>query len=247
MNAHKPDLTPLLGKTVTVVVDRPLGFLHKGMVYPVNYGFLPGMLGGDGEEQDAYILCLSTPVEQFTGEVIGIVVRHDDREDKLVVAPKGTRMHQGQIMEAVWFQEQFFQTSVICLLRKSCGVVPLRSTSHGLQILLVFEAFSQCWSIPKGHMEHGETEEQTALRELWEEAGLTAQLIPGRRAVVEYPIGSACRKEMVLFPGWASDVPVPRPGEITQCRWVDQADLPDYLFPDTLATVQSLLRDIVCP
>ena len=43
----------LLGKIVTVQVDRPIGYLHGDILYPVNYGFVPGLMGGDGEEQDA--------------------------------------------------------------------------------------------------------------------------------------------------------------------------------------------------
>lgn len=52
----------LLGKVVTVQVDRPVGYLHGDILYPINYGFVPGLMGGDGEEQDAYILGVDTPV-----------------------------------------------------------------------------------------------------------------------------------------------------------------------------------------
>ena len=42
-----------LGKTVTIEIDRPIGYVHhkgeKSLVYPINYGFIPGVLGGDGE------------------------------------------------------------------------------------------------------------------------------------------------------------------------------------------------------
>jgi tRNA nucleotidyltransferase (CCA-adding enzyme) len=39
-------------------------------------------------------------------------------------------------------------------------------------VLLVFGKKSQKWGFPKGHMEMGETEEETALRELREETGI---------------------------------------------------------------------------
>ena len=65
-----------LGKTVTVEIDRPIGFHHvtKGvhLDYTINYGFLPGVIGGDGEEQDVYILGVSQPVDSFYGRVIGV-------------------------------------------------------------------------------------------------------------------------------------------------------------------------------
>lgn len=43
-----------IGKTVTVTVDRPIGThhpKHPEIVYPINYGYVEGLLGGDGEEQ----------------------------------------------------------------------------------------------------------------------------------------------------------------------------------------------------
>ena len=46
----------MIGKTVTVIVDRPLGSYHpkhKDLYYPVNYGYIEGVMGGDDEEQDA--------------------------------------------------------------------------------------------------------------------------------------------------------------------------------------------------
>lgn len=53
-----------LGKTVTMETDRPLGYVHRKsgyeLVYPLNYGYIPGVLGGDGEELDVFIFSVST-------------------------------------------------------------------------------------------------------------------------------------------------------------------------------------------
>ena len=49
----------MIGDIVTVTVDRPLGSYHpeyRDMYYPVNYGYIEGIMAPDGEEQDAYIL-----------------------------------------------------------------------------------------------------------------------------------------------------------------------------------------------
>ena len=77
-----------LGKTVTIEIDRPVGYVHtkgeKTLVYPINYGYIPGILGGDGEELDVFLIGVDSPVSTFTGEIIGIVYRADDVEDKLV-------------------------------------------------------------------------------------------------------------------------------------------------------------------
>ena len=106
------DAAEFLGQTVHIEVDRPIGHLHKGMVYPVNYGFLPGVMAGDGEEQDAYILGVEKPVASFDGRVIAVIRRRDDCEDKLVAAPEGVSFTAEEIMEAVRFQEQWFDSYV---------------------------------------------------------------------------------------------------------------------------------------
>lgn len=242
MDTRKQMIYGLLGKPVHVEIDRPIGHVHKGMVYPINYGYIPGLPAGDGEEQDAYVLGVNEPLSSFDGIVIGAVCRKDDVEDKLIVAPPGEEFHQGQIAEAVHFQEQYFDTSIICLLRKSCGVLPWREENGKREYLIVSEQFSQCWSLPKGHMEAGETEDQTALRELFEETGLTAVLDTSRSAVIEYPIRPIVRKQVVFFPGKVSGTPKVRPGEIKSFKWATAQELENYLFPDTAAACRKLMQ-----
>lgn len=101
----------MLGKKVTVVVDRPLGSSHPsypGLRYPVNYGYVPGVMGGDGEEQDAYLLGIDVPMAIFTGRVIAVIHRKEDVEDKWVVAPSGMIFTEEEIEDQVRFQEQYF-------------------------------------------------------------------------------------------------------------------------------------------
>lgn len=242
MDARTQFLNDLLGKATHVVVDRPMGYCHKGTVYPVNYGYIPGLMGGDGEEQDAYILGIDTPLSSFDGQVVGAIRRKNDVEDKLIVAPEGMVFHQGQIAQAVHFQEQYFDGYILSLFRKSCGVLPYRLVNGEREYLIVFEAFSQCWSLPKGHMEAGETEAQTAQRELLEETGLTATLNTSATAVIEYPISPAAKKQVVFFRGEVTGTPKARPGEIEGFKWVKAEELKDYLFPDTVSALQNLLN-----
>lgn len=100
---------------VNVTVDRPLGSCHpeyKELYYPINYGYIEGVLAPDGEEQDAYILGVKEPVKKFSGKVIAIVHRYDDVEEKWVVAPENTFFTKDEIMEQVKFQEQYFRSEV---------------------------------------------------------------------------------------------------------------------------------------
>lgn len=235
-------LHSLLGQRVHVEVDRPIGYCHHGTVYPVNYGYIPGILAGDGEAQDAYILGITEPLTAFDGRVVGAIRRRNDCEDKLVVAPEGMEFHQGEIAEAVHFQEQYFDYTVDSLFRKSCGVLPCRKVNGYEEYLIVFESFSQCWSLPKGHMERGETEVQTALRELYEETGLTAVVDTEKIATIEYPLSPVSRKQVVFFRGEVTGEVITREGEIERFKWVRAEELKDYLFPDTVEACMKLIE-----
>lgn len=110
----------MLGKIVKVTVDRPMGTYHpkyKDIYYPINYGYIEGIMASDGEEQDAYILGVNKPVEEFTGKVIAIIHRLNDVEDKWVVAPEDELYSKEQIEEQVKFQEKYFDYEI--LFRKS--------------------------------------------------------------------------------------------------------------------------------
>ena len=105
----------MIGKIVRVTVDRPLGSYHpkhKDMYYPINYGYIEGIIAPDGEEQDAYIFGIDEPVQEFVGEVIAIIHRTDDVEEKWVVAPEGEKYSAEEIMEKVSFTEQYFDSEV---------------------------------------------------------------------------------------------------------------------------------------
>lgn len=109
-------ITDCIGKTVTVTVDRPLGSRHpehRDLYYPVNYGYIEGITAADGEAQDAYILGVDEPVGEFSGNVIAVVHRRDDIEDKWVVAPEGQTRSAEEIRRAVAFQEQYFDSEII--------------------------------------------------------------------------------------------------------------------------------------
>lgn len=127
----------MIGDIVRVVVDRPLGSVHpkhRDIVYPVNYGYVPGVMAPDGEEQDAYILGIDEPVREFTGRIIAVIHRLDDVEDKWVVAPENTVFTPAQIMAQVAFQEQYFKTVLrMCEVQLVRGKVEDRMLIRNLQ------------------------------------------------------------------------------------------------------------------
>lgn len=104
-----------LGKKVKVNMDRPLGSKHPkhGFIYPVNYGYIPGTISGDGEELDAYVLGVHKPLDTFEGIVVAIIHRANDNDDKLVVMAEGRNYSDDQIRALTEFQEQYFESSIL--------------------------------------------------------------------------------------------------------------------------------------
>lgn len=120
------DPASAIDRLVKVVVERPLGSVHPehpDIKYGLNYGYVEGVIGGDGEEQDAYIIDvnLSLPrMSAFEGYVVAVIVRKNDVETKWVVAPiyagdarYAPKYTKEQIASAVNFQEKFFDIEII--------------------------------------------------------------------------------------------------------------------------------------
>ena len=104
-----------LGKDIYIVIDRPLGTKHPehDYKYPVNYGYVPDTRMPDGEELDAFVLGIDTPLETFSGECIAVIHRTDDNDDKLVVVPEGQEFTDEEIEKQLEFQEKWFRHEII--------------------------------------------------------------------------------------------------------------------------------------
>lgn len=104
-----------MDKVVTIKMDRPIGSPHpkrKEIVYPINYGYIPNVIGGDDEELDVYLLGVDKPVLEYKAKIIAIVHRSDDVEDKLVAAPVGITYSKDEIAKAVNFQEKYYKINI---------------------------------------------------------------------------------------------------------------------------------------
>ena len=104
-----------IGKTIKIKIDRKFGSKHPkhGFIYPVNYGYVPNTISGDGEELDCYLLGVFEPVDKFEGKCIAIVHRLDDNDDKLIVVPSDKEYDDSAINALIEFQEQYFKHIII--------------------------------------------------------------------------------------------------------------------------------------
>lgn len=109
------DSKQYLGKIIKIKMDRPFGTKHPKhrFIYPVNYGYVPNTISGDGEELDAYVLGVDTPLKTFHGICIAIIQRLSEDDDKLIVVPIGKTFSDEEILEKTAFQEQFFESILI--------------------------------------------------------------------------------------------------------------------------------------
>lgn len=104
-----------LGKELNIVIDRELGSKHPeyGFIYPVNYGYVPGTISGDGEELDCYLLGVFEPVKTFKGKCIAIVHRLNDDDDKLIIVPENKEYSDDAINALIEFQERYFEHVIV--------------------------------------------------------------------------------------------------------------------------------------
>lgn len=113
------------------------------------------------------------------------------------------------------------------IYEKSCGGLVFRCRGGRIQMLLIRHKKGGRWSFPKGHVEAGETERQTALREIREETGLKVRLLRGYRECVCYNPRPDVRKQVVYFLAVSDWVePVPQEEEIRAAVWMDLDRIP---------------------
>lgn len=104
---------------------------------------------------------------------------------------------------------------------KSCGAVVFINNGGEPEFLVIQQNINIYWGYPKGHMIEGETEEETALREVKEETGLEVDILSGFKHRIEYKPRPDIAKEVIFFLGKAKgkNVIIDK-SEIQSYQWV---------------------------
>ena len=126
------NLINYLNQNIKVKRDRPFGSKHPeyNYIYPVNYGYVPNTISGDGEEIDCYILGVFEPLNEFVGKCIAIIHRIDDNDDKLVIVPENRNFTNKEIEALTEFQERFFKHEIIRGDTEFNSLIPELSVSN---------------------------------------------------------------------------------------------------------------------
>lgn len=222
----------MLGKFVKVRVTSPMHSFNNrfGFKYKLNYGIIDGMKSRKNSIQCAYIMGINHPVRNFDGRVIAIVKRHNGKGVVWVVAPKSTRFIVNDIKSAIDFAEGRNGYNIECLYESSCGAVVFRNENDNTKFLLIRNRRSAHWGFPKGHIEPGETQEETAIREVLEETGLSIEILPGFVKKSDYTIQGRIEKSVSIFLAKTIETSYTlQEEEIEECGW--------FSYDDALATL----------
>lgn len=217
----------MLGKFVKVRVTSPMNTFNKrfGYRYKLNYGIIEGGKTAKNTVQGAYIMGINHPVRNFDGRVIGIIRRFGGKGQVWVVAPKSTRFIVHDIRKAVDFAESKNGYNIDCYYETSCGAVVFRNENGDKKFLLIRNKRSAHWGFPKGHVENGETKEETAIREILEETGLHVKILPDFVQNSEYTIQGKIEKTVAIFLAETDEENYQMQlEEIEECGWFTYED-----------------------
>lgn len=191
----------MLGRYVRIQITHPIHSAFEGGpgVYLLNFGSVEGAKSFSGNIEGAFVLGVGKPVRNFDGRVVAVLRRKGSETMLLAVAGKGEVFIDNQIAQAVSFALDAAEYTMECLYENSCGAVVFRRINDEIRFLLIKNRRSAHWGFPKGHMEAGETEEQTARREVLEETGVTIRIIPEFSATSEYTIQNRVEKRVTIF------------------------------------------------
>lgn len=132
------------------------------------------------------------------------------------------------------------------LHEKSCGAIVYRKFHGNIEILLVKHVNSGHWSFPKGHVELGETEVETAQREILEETGIEVIIDSSFRETVTYSPKKGTQKIVVYFLAKAKGYDfIPQPDEIADIKWVEIGRAQLVLSYDNDRSIVSKARTII--
>ena len=113
---------------------------------------------------------------------------------------------------------------------KSCGAIVFRKNKNTIDVLIIKHRNGGHWSFPKGHVEKGETEEETARREVKEETGIDISFVTGFRESVSYSPKPGVMKDVIYFLSEALSSDYKRQEEaIAQIRWIPLSHAERYL------------------
>lgn len=185
-------------------------------------GLYSGYANADTIKNKSSYIISKKPLRDFLFGVVIAVATFKNAGEKLIIAPEGEIYYEPAIREKLSRLRNAKIEKISCLYEKSCGAIVIYKRGDRCKILLVKNHNGRNYSFPKGHVEQGETEQQTAVREVKEETGLDIRIIDSFREVADYCPFGKIRKRVVFFMAQTmSDKVHIQEEEIDSYIWVD--------------------------
>lgn len=166
------------------------------------------------------------PVEKFSKGTVVAVANKGGRCEKLILAPQGTIYYSPEIRSRISRVKNQCPYRLTCLYEKSCGAIIFNDLSDERYFLVVKNTNGRHWGFPKGHIEVGETEEQTAIREVKEETNLDVNILDGFRKTTVYRLFGHVKKKVVIFLAKSNSKNVTvQNSEIEKFRWLKEDEI----------------------
>ena len=181
-----------------------------------------GYASADNAHNMSSYIISKKPLKDFMFGVVIAVVTFKGAGEKLIVAPEGEIYYEPDIRDRLSALRNMKLEKINCLYEKSCGAIVIYRDGSSYKTLLVRNHNGRNYSFPKGHVEQGETEMQTAVREVKEETGLDVEIIDSFREVADYcPFGKIKKRVVFFMAQTFSDKVTLQEEEIDSCIWVD--------------------------
>ena len=186
-----------LGTICTVNVKRSYrAFLAGKFAGYLNFGYT--ILSKQGVKE-VILIGEKFPVSKFSAQIIAIARdKNGEKDDIFIAARENSIYYEPNIEKLVSRFIPEGSADYICFYEKSCGAV-MYTMSQGVRKYILIKNISGHVGFPKGHIEYGETEKQTALREVYEETGVHTEIIDGFRESYNYKINNFIKKKAIYY------------------------------------------------
>lgn len=179
----------VLGRTILFAAEKFCGSF-------VGFGYAEGVAGADGKPQGVYALDFDGKFNEL--EIIAVIERLNDVKDIWVGVSHDKILYEPYIRDRIGFYEKNYKTEYHFLYEKTCGSV-LFLRDNGVKKYLLIKNDSGHIGFPKGHIEVGETERQTARREVFEETGVDIEINEETRQEYTYKTLNGSIKKCIYF------------------------------------------------
>ena len=189
----------------------------------ISEGLYSARIGtGSVSNKSAYVVTRKKIKEYFDGVVVAVAEFEGLDGERPIVSTYGEVFYEPELRKILSRLRNIKLKSIRCLYEKSCGGIIFYKTRQNTKILLVKNNNGRYWSFPKGHIEEGETEQETAIREIKEETGLDVTLVQGFREISEYsPFGKIRKRVVFVLARAFTDNEKIQEEEIDSYIWVD--------------------------